>query len=101
MHAQVLDDILNIFIGPGGLFDVFVQVGTAIALVVFVWGVVRMVIGMNRGEADKEIAEGKKRMMWGLIALFVLVGVWGIITVLVATFGTGGFTTADPPIILP
>lgn len=35
-------------------------------------------------------AEGRKFMIWGIVALFVMVAVWGLVQVLERTFGFGG-----------
>ena len=57
----------------------------ALAVAVFVWGVVQYVINTD-DEAKR--AKGK---LWGIIALAVMVSVWGLVDVLGNTFGvTGG-----------
>jgi hypothetical protein len=50
----------------------------------FFWGVVQYVI--NDSEEAKK-AKGRQFMIWGLIALFVMFTVWGIVKLLAATFG--------------
>ena len=50
----------------------------------FIWGVVQYVI--NSGEEAKK-DKGKQFMLWGLIALTVMVSVWGLVDILGATFG--------------
>jgi hypothetical protein len=56
----------------------------ALAIVVFLWGVVQFV--MNSDEEAKK-AKGKEFMMWGIIALAVMVSVWGLVSILGNTFG--------------
>jgi len=48
----------------------------AIALLVFFWGIAKFIYAQGN-EAAK--TEAKKIIVWGLIALFVMVSVWGII----------------------
>lgn len=48
----------------------------AAALTVFFYGVVVFITNQANGGAKLE--EGKKFMLWGLVALFVMVSVWGI-----------------------
>jgi hypothetical protein len=97
LRAQVtLTTILNMFIT---LTDVFIRVGAGIAFIVFLWGVVRMIMGMNAGETDAAITEGKQKMIWGIVALFLIVSIWGIVALLITMFGTGITPTATPPII--
>jgi len=55
--------------------------GVAVAL--FLWGVVQYVI--NSDESEKK-ADGKKFMIWGIIALTVMVSVWGLVNIVGNTF---------------
>lgn len=58
------------------LIGALVPILITLALVVFFWGLVKYLWG-HGGKADIEGA--KKLMRWGLITLFVMVSVWGII----------------------
>ncbi len=49
------------------------------AFVVFFYGVVMFIWGRATGKDGNDLKKGKEFMMWGLIALFVMVSVWGII----------------------
>ncbi len=55
----------------------------AVAIVVFILGVIRF---MN-SESSEEKGEGKKFMLWGIIALTVMLGIWGIVSIVGGTFG--------------
>ena len=56
----------------------------ALAMVAFIWGVVQYVINSDE-EAKK--AKGKQFMIWGIIGLTVMVGVWGLVRIVGTTFG--------------
>ncbi|MFZ2072164.1 MAG: hypothetical protein WA101_01605 [Minisyncoccia bacterium] len=56
----------------------------ALAIASFIWGVVQYVIN-NDDEAKK--AKGRSFMIWGIIALTVMVSVWGLVKILGTTFG--------------
>ena len=56
----------------------------ALALVMFVWGVVQFVIKSD-DEGKKE--KGRQFMLWGVIALAVMFSVWGLVRILTSTFG--------------
>lgn len=43
-----------------------------------------MVINPNNEEKRKQ---GKQYMIWGIIALFVMVSIWGLVAILTNTFG--------------
>ncbi len=55
----------------------------ALAMVMFLWGVVQFVI--NSDDESKK-TKGKNFMLWGIIALAVMVSVWGLVAVLGDTF---------------
>lgn len=50
-----------------------------VAVVVFIWGVVEMIINGGNEEAR---STGSKHVMWGLIGLFIMFGVYGILNIL-------------------
>jgi hypothetical protein len=56
----------------------------ALALAMFVWGVVQFVLNSDE-EVKKE--KGKQFMLWGIIALTVMISVWGLVSILGKTFG--------------
>jgi len=56
----------------------------ALAVVIFVWGVVQYVIN-DQEEAKRQ--KGKQFMIWGIIGLTVMVAVWGLVNILGSTFG--------------
>ena len=55
-----------------------------LALIFFIWGIVQYVINADNEEAR---AEGKKVIIWGIIGLFSMVGVWGLVNLLISTLG--------------
>lgn len=58
-----------------------------LATVLFLWGVIRYV---TAGGDEEKLKTGRQYMLWGLIGLAVMVAVWGIVKLLVNTFGVGG-----------
>ncbi len=65
----------NFFNGLIGLF-------VTLAIVVFFWGIIKYLWSQDSENAH----EGLKIMFWGLIAIFVMVSIWGIIRLLQSTF---------------
>jgi hypothetical protein len=49
--------------------------------------------------ADDEEAKtkGRNRMIWGIIGLVVIVGMWGLVKIVKDTFIPGG----TPPVVIP
>ncbi len=66
------------------------------AMVAFFFGIVQFIWGSRDGDATKA-KNGKNFMLWGLIALFVMFSVWGIINYAQRIFGIQGQNT----IIIP
>ena len=75
------DVINNVFIN--GLIRPLVPLLIGLAVVVFVYGV--LLLMLSEGGEKKE--DGKKYMFWGIIGIFVMVSVWGLVSVLRSTFG--------------
>ena len=55
-----------------------------LATVGFIWGIIQYFINPDNEEQRKK---GKSYMVWGLIALFVMISMWGLVGVLNETFG--------------
>ena len=55
----------------------------ALTVLVFLWGVFKMVLS---GDSDTARTEGRKFMTWGIVSLFVMVSVWGLVRIFTKTF---------------
>ncbi len=73
---QMTQDILN-FIIP---------ILMILATVVFLWGVITYI---TAGGDEEKASSGRTYIIWGLIGLFAMVAVWGVVRALVNTFGVG------------
>lgn len=74
---------------------VLVPLVFALALIAFLWGIFNFFIA---GGADEEKRDkGKQFMIWGFVGFFVMVSVWGIVNLLVGTFGFDRETRPDLP----
>ncbi len=83
--------MLELIRATGGLVEITIAVVAAIALLAFFWGLVKFVFRFKGDE--KEVEEGKRIMKWGLIALFVMVSVWGIVRFMQSALLPGGVFT--------
>lgn len=63
-----------------------VEVVIAFAVLGFMWGVFQYIYT----DHASKIEEGRKMMVWGIIALFVMVSLWGILRILTDTFLNSG-----------
>ena len=80
------------------IFNPLVGLILTLALVYFLWGIVKYL--QSVGDETKR-QEGIKMMTYGIIALFVMVSVWGLVKVLKKTFPLDYDTPTRPPIIPP
>src|SRR3989344_4926249 len=78
-----LTEIINLFTGIG--LEIIPFLG-AVAFLVFVWGVARFI---RSAGSEKEIKDSKNLITWGIIGLFVLVAIWGIVAFMQGEFGFG------------
>jgi len=67
----------------------------AVALVYFIWGMVKYIRDAGQ-EAKRE--KGRAVMIHGIIALFMMIAVWGIVNLLLSTFGLEGSALNQPPV---
>ncbi len=72
--AQQLTNLQTLLTSIGRLVDTALPIVVAIALLAFFWGLVKFLIGGAEGKD-----EAKTFMIWGLVALFVMVSVWGLV----------------------
>ena len=77
-----LGEFINIITGIIG--NSIIPLIFTLAFAFFIWGVVQYVLN-DSDEGKKE--KGKQFMVWGIIALFVMFSVWGLVKILSNTFG--------------
>jgi uncharacterized membrane-anchored protein len=78
----------------GGLINLLVPVVISAAVLFFLYGLAVYMWSVGDKKED-----GKDMMIWGVIGLFVMVSVWGLVNLLSDTFNLD--TTAQPIPTLP
>lgn len=68
------------------ILNPLIQFSFVIAFVIFIWGIAEYIRNANNPEARQK---GQKHMMWGIIGLVIMIGVYGILNILINTFGLG------------
>lgn len=79
----------------GQLLNAVVPVLIALGVLYFVWGVVQYVIASD----EEAKAAGKDRIIYGIIGLAVIVGLWGLVSVLRNTFALDNTTNIQLPTV--
>ena len=59
----------------------------ALALAFFLYGVFEFILNQDN---DEKKTQGKSHMIWGIIGLTIMFGVWTILGVVMRTFNIGG-----------
>ena len=72
-----LTGVKDLITSVEGLINPLITLAVGLALVAFLWGLAKFIFRL--GGDEKAVEDGKRIMKWGLIALFVMVSVWGII----------------------
>ena len=79
-------NLSDLFSCATGLVGYFIGLTFILAIFFFLWGIVLYIKGY---ESDTKRQESREFMIYGIIALFVMVAVWGLVKVLENTFGLG------------
>lgn len=56
----------------------------AVAFLYFLWGIFEMVSSAGNEDARRV---GRQNMLWGIVGMFIMVAVYGILKILLSTFG--------------
>jgi len=81
------------------ILNLLIGILITIAIVVFFWGLIQYLV--NVGE---EKSKGLQTMIWGIVAIFVMVSIWGLVRILQSTLGIRGDEAGmrpSVPIIVP
>lgn len=68
------------------IIDPLILLIFATGMVVFMWGLMQFMWGLEEGS---EREKGKQHMLWGLVGMFIMVAVQGIIALTVDSFDIG------------
>ncbi len=65
------------------LLSLVVTLLMVLAVLAFIYGAIRFIAGSGDERAR---SEGKQVMVWGVLSLFMMVGIWGVVRIIYATF---------------
>jgi uncharacterized membrane protein YkvI len=77
-NAQNVQGIINTF---GTILNLLIVLMIGVAIVFFFWGMIQYI-----RKAGEEKAKGLQTMLYGIIAIFAMVSVWGLVRILGNTF---------------
>lgn len=82
--------------GLGTVVQTAIPIAFGIALLAFFWGLAKFIF--SAGDEEKKEA-GKTIMIWGVIALFLMASIWGIIALIGSNLGVNQTTSGTAPTI--
>jgi len=91
--ARTIDGLLNWVIYIAGRVLPLLILA---ALVLFLFGIVKRFFW---GKEDSNKAEAGRYILWGVVALFVMVSVWGLVNLLRGSFNLDNSNIPDAPAI--
>ncbi len=84
--VDLLDRIIDYVINPA------VKIVFTLGLFFFLWGFIEFLWKLKDGEVDND---GKQHMVYGLLGMLIMVSVYGIIALVMNTFGIDPQTATD------
>jgi cation transporter-like permease len=80
----MLTNVSNLVGSIGGIVNQVIPILFALALLGFFYGLVKFIFGSDDGKE-----QAKKTMIWGVVALFVMASVWGLVAWIGQAVGVG------------
>lgn len=100
LAQEKLSGLTDLVLAVVDIVNILIPLAMALAVLAFFWGLVVYIF--NKSGDDKERKKGAGLMGWGLVALFVMVAVWGLIQFIAANLGVGtGGTVVAPTVQTP
>lgn len=93
LFAFAQTNLQSLIAQAGILLNSLIPLLMAVALIVFFWGLIQYI----RGAGEGEHAAGRSIMIAGIVSLFVMVSVWGLVRFLQSTLGINGEQPITPP----
>ena len=84
VHAQNTLWLDSFAFGFGEILSALAVMLIACAIAVFVWGTVLFIA---KAGDEKARTEGKRRMVWGIVSIFIIVSMWGLVALVQSITG--------------
>ncbi len=93
--SGAVNNITDVICKVGNILNKIIPVVIVLGVLYFVWGVVSFVLA---GDEEAKTA-GRDRMIWGIIGLVVIVGMWGLVRIVANTFNLDNSTRIELPTV--
>lgn len=80
------------------IFNPIIKIIFLFALIVFIWGVFQYI---KNSDSDSERETGRKHMLWGIVGMFIMISVFGIMSLIMNTVEVPGETRNQVNQVIP
>lgn len=77
VNAAAFSGTLDLIDAATGVVSLLIPLAASVALLYFFWGMAKFILNAGSEEGREE---GKHIMVWGIIALFCIIAVWGLVS---------------------
>ncbi len=88
---EPLSNLVPFVYGLRNILANLIPILITIAIIIFFWGLIKYVRGQG-----KDHVTGRNTMIAGLVSLFIMVTLWGILQFAANALGVQGFNTGTP-----
>jgi len=78
--------------------NILIPLFIGVAVILFFYGLIKYI---TSGESDDAKKSARSYMIYGVVVLFVMISVWGLVQILVDLFGLEGVAPVTPTVPLP
>ena len=93
-HAQDFSYVKALIGAVMNVFEILLPITLGLAVLAFIWGMLQFI---RAAGDDKTRADGRQKMVWSVLALFVAVSVWGFIGFIGSALNIGQGGRTVPP----
>ncbi|MEO5366306.1 MAG: hypothetical protein H7831_08100 [Magnetococcus sp. WYHC-3] len=86
--ATKANTVTSLFATAATLIERTFPVIIGIAILYFLYGIIKYV---SPGGSEKGKSDAKSHMIYGVLSIMVMVSLWGLVSMLINTFWSGGF----------
>ena len=83
--AQAITDVNSLTYKLTNIGNVVIQVFIAFAVIYIIFNVIRYIMAADKPDDRKPIGQA---ILWGIVGLFVILSIWGLVRILTNTFRT-------------
>jgi prolipoprotein diacylglyceryltransferase len=89
-----LTSVKSLVTNFGDIVQLLIPIAFAAAVIFFFWGLAKFILHSSSDDAKDE---GKRLMIWGVVAIFIMASIWGIVAYMNSALGINNQTSITPP----